>query len=531
MTAEWQGRRYARAAILWLTALMLAGCGGSGGDNVVGAGPPASGGSGWVAGSFLPAATFVGRCVNPRSGTNPDGGAPYNEIQGAAVDENNWLRSWSNDLYLWYKEVVDRDPGLYATPDYFNILKTTATTASGALKDRFHFTYATAEWLALQQSGTEAGYGAVWAVVASLPPRRIVVAYSHPGSPATTANLQRGEEIELIDGVDVVNSNTQAQVDLILAGLYPDQLNESHSFRLLNPNTGARRTVTLRSANVTIDPVQNVTVLPTQTGPVGYIHFTDHLFIAEQQLIDAFTTLDQQDVTDLVLDLRYNGGGLLAIASEVAYMIAGSVPTAGQTFERLVFNDKHTAVNPVTGGPLTPMPFFDTSSSDQPLPTLELPRVYVLTGGTTCSASESIINGLRGVNVQVIQIGSTTCGKPYGFYPEDHCGTTYFSVQFKGVNAAGFGDYTDGFAPDNRASVGGERLTGCSVRDDFSFPLGNPSESRLAAALEHRLGSSCPAPSGSKPSTTKPFNGATGEELDGIATKSPWLTNRILEGP
>ena len=56
----------------------------------------------------------------------------------------------------------------------------------------------------------------------------------------------------------------------------------------------------------------------------------------------------------------------------------------------------------------------------------------------TCSASEAIINGLRGVNVQVIQIGSITCGKPYGFYSQDNCGTTYFSIQFKGVNAAGF---------------------------------------------------------------------------------------------
>ena len=57
------------------------------------------------------------------------------------------------------------------------------------------------------------------------------------------------------------------------------------------------------------------------------------------------------------------------------------------------------------------------------------------------------MNGLRGVGVEVIQIGSTTCGKPYGFYPTDNCGTTYFTIQFKGVNDAGFGDYSDGFSP------------------------------------------------------------------------------------
>jgi hypothetical protein len=250
---------------------------------------------------------------------------------------------------------------------------------------------------------------------------------------------------------------------------------------------------------------------------------------AEQQLIAAFASFQQQNVTDLVIDLRYNGGGLLAIASEVAYMISGNVPTAGRPFERLVFNDKHTAINPVTGGALTPMPFFNTSSTGQPLPTLNLPRVFVLTGGMTCSASESIINGLRGVNVEVIQVGSKTCGKPYGFYPTDNCGTTYFSVQFKGVNAAGFGDYTDGFGPS------AERLPGCSVRDDFFWPLGHHLEERLAAALLYRRIQVCPAPSGASGlGMSKPFEALLPREAaaaDVAVRKPPWLTNRIVEAP
>ena len=68
------------------------------------------------------------------------------------------------------------------------------------------------------------------------------------------------------------------------------------------------------------------------------------------------------------------------------------------------------------------------------MPTLNLTRVYVLTTADTCSASESIINGLKGAGVTVNQIGVTTCGKPYGFYPQDNCGTTYFSIEFRGVN-------------------------------------------------------------------------------------------------
>jgi hypothetical protein len=107
----------------------------------------------------------------------------------------------------------------------------------------------------------------------------------------------------------------------------------------------------------------------------------------------------------------------------------------------------------------------------------------VLTGGSTCSASEAIINSLQGVNVQVIQIGSTTCGKPYGFYPADNCAVTYFSIQFQGVNAKNFGDYPDGFTPQNTVATEGVLVPGCSVADDFTHTLGDPAEGRLGAEL------------------------------------------------
>lgn len=533
MTIQSAGQSSKRIACCVLLAA-AGGCGGGGGGDGGTPAPPAPSASGWVAGSFLPAASFAGKCVSPRSGTNPRTGLPYNEIQGTATDENNWLRSWSNDLYLWYDEIVDRDPGLFTTPDYFDRLKTEARTPSGAPKDRFHFTFPTTEWLQLIQSGTEPepGYGAQWSIVSSTPPRRVVVAYIHENSPAAAANVQRGDEVRSIDGVDI-DSTTQAGVDVLNDGLFPDQMNEPHTFVLFHPRTGVQRTVTLQSATITIDTVQNVKVLDTPTGKVGYLQFNDHLATAEPELVSAFETLAAENVDDLVLDLRYNGGGLLAIASEVAYMIAGPSVTAGQTFEQIEFNDKHTSINPITGGPLTPMPFFNTSSTGQPLPTLNLPRVYVLTGSMTCSASESIINGLRGVNVEVIQVGSTTCGKPYGFFDTDHCGTTYFTIQIQGVNAAGFGEYGDGFSPQNTLSGAGVTLPGCSIRDDYFWPLGDEQEERLAAALAHRNSQTCPAPTGVTLSggVSKPFNGLAAQAPtgDGAMRKPPWLMNRILE--
>jgi hypothetical protein len=249
--------------------------------------------------------------------------------------------------------------------------------------------------------------------------------------------------------------------------------------------------------------VQNVGTIDTPSGPVGYLLFNDHIATAEQQLIDAVNTLN--GVADLILDIRYNGGGFLAIASEVAYMIAGPTRTSGRSFERLRFNDKHPNVDPVTDQPLEPLPFIDITTGSfsaiagQPLPTLDLARVFVLTGAGTCSASESIINGLSGIGVEVIQIGAGTCGKPFGFYPADNCGTTYFSIQFQGVNDQEFGDYPDGFSPSNAVNAPGVTLAGCAVADDFNRALGDPLEARLAAALAYRDNSSCPTPSAFAP--------------------------------
>jgi hypothetical protein len=242
--------------------------------------------------------------------------------------------------------------------------------------------------------------------------------------------------------------------------------------------------------------------------------------------MDAVNQLKTAGVTDLVLDIRYNGGGYLAVASEAAYMIAGPAQTAGKTFEKIVFNDKYPATDPVTGQPLTPEPFLSVAqglsvTAGQALPHLDLHTVYVLTGPNTCSASESIINSLRGINVNVIQVGSTTCGKPYGFYPQDNCGTTYFSIEFQGVNQKGFGDYSDGFIPASALPAG---VPGCQVADDFTHTLGDPNEARLAAALQYRANSTCPP-------ATMAVNALQMPASDGVAIKSVWRQNRWLRTP
>jgi C-terminal processing protease CtpA/Prc len=505
-----------------------------------GSGSSAAPAAGWVQGQFAAESTFAASCVAPRTGNDPVTGKAYPDRQGKLLDELNWLRSWTNDLYLWYGEVPDQNPASFTTDaDYFAVLKTPAKTASNRAKDRFHFTSDTAKWEALEQSGVQAGYGVGFVLLAATPPRSLVVGYVEPLIPAdnAAANIARGAKVLSIDGVDLVNAPDQASIDTLNAGLTPKSVGESHTFSIVDAGAVTPRTVTLVSASVTVTPVQNVHTITTPGGSlVGYMLFNDHLATSESALLNAFTQLQTAGVTDLVLDIRYNGGGLLDIASEVAYMIAGQ-QTVGQTFELTQFNNKYPTTDPVTGTTITPLEFHTTTqgfsvTAGQSLPTLGLSRVFVLTGVSTCSASESIINSLQGINVQVIQVGSTTCGKPYGFYPTDNCGTTYFSIQFQGINAKGFGDYPDGFTPANSATAQGVSVPGCSVADDFTHALGDSAEGLLSSALSFQQNSVCPLPpSGLAPPPALGTGAYVPPMADGQAIKSLWQQNRIQRRP
>jgi carboxyl-terminal processing protease len=534
--------RVARRALLLAALAALCGCGGGGGGgsaNTATSGDGLTGDSStWTPGVFEAASDFAALCASPRSGTDPYTDQPYPDRQGTTTDENNWLRSWTHQLYLWYDQVQDENPALYTTPDYFQLMKTMETTSSGAPVDRFHFTYPTSVWESLSQSGEEVGYGVDFEIVAATPPRSVIIAYLQPTanlpSPTVAANFVRGDTVLQVDGVDVVNADDQASVNTINAGLAPSTVGETHTFEVLDPGSSTPRTVQLQAANITSTPVL---VETTVTGPsgstVGYILYNDQIATAESELISAINGLKSQGVTDVVLDLRYNGGGYLDIASELAYMIAGPSQTAGETFELQQFNNQYPTTNPVTDAPITPTLFHTTTqgfstTAGQPLPTLNMTRVAVITGQDTCSASESIINSLQGVGFTVYQIGATTCGKPYGFYPQDNCGTTYFSIQFQGVNAKGFGGYGDGFSPANTTPAVGVTVPGCSVADDFGHALGDPSESRLATALAYLADpqpATCPTP---PTGNAAPAPLTQRQLLERIFSRSPLKEIRIL---
>src|SRR5581483_5339897 len=284
--------------------MVLSSCGGG---STAGDGNTSSNPNVWTPGVFKPSSDFAAQCASPRSGDDPLSGKPYPDVQGSSLAENNWLRSWTNELYLWFDEVTDVDPSLYSTSDYFAKLKTLQTDSAGQPKDKFHFTYATSTWETLSASDTAAGYGLQWVLISATPPRQLIIAYTVPGTPATAANLARGAQILTIDGVDLVNASDPTSIKTLNAGISPAKVGETHTFTVQDLGSSNTRTVTLTSQSVTENPVPLVTTFPTAMGTVGYMIFDDHQATAESALVNGINQLKSAGITDLILDIRYNG--------------------------------------------------------------------------------------------------------------------------------------------------------------------------------------------------------------------------------
>jgi carboxyl-terminal processing protease len=443
----------------------------------------------------------VPQSCSPNNPYRGDAGGPV--VNASLAVEKQWVRAYLDDVYLWYREIPDANPadplfsvdtidGFYTSINhYFNALLTPALTPSGKFKDQFSFTYPARLWDEQVNRGSSAGWGIEWHfdTFTTTSINGVKIAYVHGNSPADVAGFRRGDVLTSIGG-QPATANSANAVNALLARLYP-AAGQQQAF--VFSRGGGSASATLTSAQITLTSV-DYSILNLGAARVGYLLFNDHVLPSERPLIDAVAAMQAQGVSDLVLDLRYNSGGYVYLASELAYMIAGPTRTANKTFEASVFSDRQSARNEAT-------PFFNLAcvpdpatlvcSTDAALPTLDLNRVFVLTSADTCSASEGIINGLRGVDVDVRIIGGTTCGKPYGSFGASNCGINYFPLEFKGVNHKGYGDYADGFVPDATGNTT-DRVRGCVVADDLSRALGDPAEGQLAAALYMRANNTCP---------------------------------------
>jgi C-terminal processing protease CtpA/Prc len=219
---------------------------------------------------------------------------------------------------------------------------------------------------------------------------------------------------------------------------------------------GAPRSATLTKRLVTIPTVSQTAVLDAGSARVGYVHFRNFVTPSVEALNTAFTEVKDAGATELVLDLRYNGGGLVSVAQHLASLVGGA-PLVGQVFVQFTHNDKQSSRN-------TSYPFETKPQA------LGVSRLVVIATRGSASASEAVINGLRPY-MDVKVVGDATYGKPVGQYGFDFCQKVLYPVAFLVTNARGEADYFDGIAAD------------CAAADDVDHALASPQEASLAEAL------------------------------------------------
>jgi carboxyl-terminal processing protease len=365
------------------------------------------------------------------------------------------LRNYMLDAYFWSGASPNPEPAGYdGVQKYFDALRFGGADAVPA--DRWSYITSSAGFSQFFGEGKTLGYGLfVNGLELQLP---LKVRFIEEKSPAAAQGLMRGDVIMAING--------RSAAEIIAANDFSvlNPAKEGDTVAVQVASGAGSRTVTLTAATYTLTPVPAPRVLTLANGSkAGYLLLKDFISQAEAPLAAAFTDFRAAGATELILDLRYNGGGLISTAKLLASLVAGGVHN-GKLFTSL----SHSAQQSARNSSYT----FSTTEAG-------FARVVVLTGERTCSASELVVNGLKPY-VQVVTVGAQSCGKPFGFNPTASCGSTFSAVNFEALNALGEGRYYDGIAAI------------CAVTEDFDGDLGDPAEKLTAAAASYLQTGVCP---------------------------------------
>jgi carboxyl-terminal processing protease len=377
------------------------------------------------------------------SPTAPDSGGNAN-ADCTTLGQCTFVRDALQAYYYWYKELPNPDPGSFASPEAY-----LEAVRYRALDSSFSYVTSKASSDAFYSDSQFIGYGLSYKRTADTVLR---LAQTFPGSPASDAGMDRGDVLLTVNGKAVADLLRTGEIETIFGAEQVGVLADL-SWRDMQ---GRDHAATLAKRLVTIPTVSQVAVLGSGGTRVGYLHFRNFVEPSVEALNTAFTQLRDQGATELVLDLRYNGGGLVSVAQHLAGLIAGP-PLVGRVFVQFTHNDKQSSRN--------------TSYKFEAKPqALVATRLVVITTGGSASASEAIVNGLRPY-MDVKVVGDTTYGKPVGQYGFDFCQKVLYPVAFLVTNADGEADYFDGIPAD------------CAAEDDVDHALASPQEASLAEAL------------------------------------------------
>ena len=376
--------------------------------------------------------------------------------------QNLYVRDVMTDLYLWYNAIPDVDPTTFnSAEEYLDAIR------YRPLDSHYSYIDDRAASEAFFSNSQFIGFG----FSSSLGSTAIRISQVFAASPAEEAGLERGDRIIAVDGRTIP--------DLISAGLIGTAFGPSTAGverQIVVTRGGTERSARMVKRAVTIPTVSATRTFRVGSRTVGYIFFRNFVEPSFAALDAAFAELEAQGANELILDLRYNGGGLVSVAQYLAGLIGGT-RTHGQLLGTYVHNDKHASAN-------TELRMRAETHS------LSLDRLVVIATGSSASASELIVNGLRPF-MPVAIIGDRTYGKPVGQYAIPFCDKVLAPVAFAIRNANDEGDYFDGL-PET-----------CRAADDLGHQLGDPGEASLREAMTFIATGACspsaaPAPSAAR---------------------------------
>jgi C-terminal processing protease CtpA/Prc len=434
-------------------------------------------------------------------GSGTDGGT---SVCGESA-RKDWVLDVTREWYL-FPETLPASVNLASYASAEELLNALTASARAQGKDRF-FSYLTtkAEEDSLLGEGQFTGFGFRNRTDDGNRPFILDV---FDASPASEAGLRRGDEVV---AVDQGSGFVPVSESLAGGGVFSDLLGPADAgvrrgLRVLR--NGTSFDVQLTKRTVTIDPVVLVSTLPMAgTTGVGYLHLRSYISTADPQLRDAFAQFRAQNVRDFIVDLRYNGGGLVSTAELINNLLGGDLTSQDVQFQ-VLYNTAKSAQN--------------STARFQPQPQSARPvRVAFLTTDATASASEININSMRPY-VEAAIVGSDTFGKPVGqvaFDLASSCQDRLRLVTFRTVNALGEGDYYDGIASSMSFA--------CAAGDTLGAPMNDTGDGLTNAALDWLGTGTCGSVIGSAPAGAR-LKSSLGSRMP--VSRQPSAAERWLPG-
>jgi carboxyl-terminal processing protease len=388
-------------------------------------------------------------CKNDPNAVLTGNNSPKRTVTGDVRDS---VYYYAESTYLWYKnlpEATQFKPLSLAGPEEVidGVRTYSEKAADGTNRDRWSFVLGKAEWNALA-SGNNKNFGAYYRFAGD---GNLYVRQVFAKSSAGIQGVERGWKVVTI--ADIAPQNNELIVSQINQALGGNSV--SVQFQLPDKSL---KTFTLTQKDYQTNTIQAAKVFDEGTKKIGYFVFTD--FLGDDtaaNLENVFNDFKTKGVNELIVDLRYNGGGYVSLAQQLSNLIA-PLTANGKVMFTYQYNDKLSKLNTTTN--------FKSSNK------LGLIKVVFITTKNSASASELVINALK-PHMEVKIVGSASHGKPVGFPVIPVMSYVVAPVAFKTINSAGEADYYDGFKPDFPEA------------DDLTKNFGDPTELCLKVALEY----------------------------------------------